>query len=54
MLGKSRTFPMACPIPYGFPMSGLLVVSGHQVAGDQEIDERNGQYPTEARIWNPA
>jgi len=31
--------------------SGLLVVSDIKWPANQEIDERNGQYPTEARIW---
>ncbi len=32
--------------------SGLLVVSDIKWPADQEIDRRNGAYPTEARIWN--
>lgn len=31
--------------------SGLLVVSDIKWPANQEIDQRNGQYPTEARIW---
>ena len=31
--------------------SGLLVVSDIKWPANQEIDERNGQYPTDARIW---
>jgi dipeptidyl aminopeptidase/acylaminoacyl peptidase len=31
--------------------SGLLVVSDIKWPTEQEIDRRNGQYPTEARIW---
>jgi dipeptidyl aminopeptidase/acylaminoacyl peptidase len=31
--------------------SGLLVVSDIKWPEQQEIDERNGSYPTEARIW---
>lgn len=31
--------------------SGLLVVSDIKWPPNQEIDQRNGQYPTEARIW---
>ena len=31
--------------------SGLLVVSDIKWPAQQEIDERNGSYPTEARIW---
>jgi dipeptidyl aminopeptidase/acylaminoacyl peptidase len=31
--------------------SGLLVVSDIKWPPEQEIDARNGQYPTEARIW---
>jgi len=31
--------------------SGLLVVSDIKWPLDQEIDQRNGNYPTEARIW---
>src|SRR5258707_8525604 len=31
--------------------SGLLVVSDIKWPVNQEIDQRNGQYPTEARIW---
>src|SRR6267378_2482161 len=31
--------------------SGLLVVSDIKWPANQEIDERNGRYPTEARIW---
>jgi dipeptidyl aminopeptidase/acylaminoacyl peptidase len=32
--------------------SGLLVVSDIKWPADQEIDRRNGPFPTEARIWN--
>ncbi|HKA57630.1 MAG TPA: S9 family peptidase [Gemmatimonadales bacterium] len=32
--------------------SGLLVVSDIKWPLNQEIDQRNGAYPTEARIWN--
>ena len=31
--------------------SGLLVVSDIKWPPNQEIDQRNGQYPTDARIW---
>src|SRR6267378_2155650 len=31
--------------------SGLLVVSDMKWPPNQEIDQRNGQYPTDARIW---
>jgi len=31
--------------------SGLLVVSDIKWPANQEIDQRNGQYPTEAKIW---
>ena len=31
--------------------SGLLVVSDIKWPANQEIDQRNGQYPTDARIW---
>ncbi len=31
--------------------SGLLVVSDIKWPANQEIDQRNGEYPTEARIW---
>jgi dipeptidyl aminopeptidase/acylaminoacyl peptidase len=31
--------------------SGLLVVSDIKWPAQQEIDERNGAYPTEARVW---
>src|SRR5206468_2347475 len=31
--------------------SGLLVVSDIKWPANQEIDQRNGAYPTEARIW---
>ena len=31
--------------------SGLLVVSDVKWPSNQEIDQRNGQYPTDARIW---
>jgi dipeptidyl aminopeptidase/acylaminoacyl peptidase len=31
--------------------SGLLVVSDIKGPANQEIDQRNGKYPTEARIW---
>src|SRR5213593_1042937 len=31
--------------------SGLLVVSDIKWPANQEIDQRNGQYPTEARVW---
>ncbi len=31
--------------------SGLLVVSDIKWPPNQEIDQRNGEYPTEARIW---
>ena len=31
--------------------TGLLVVSDTKWPADQEIDRRNGAYPTEARIW---
>src|SRR5437667_1865771 len=32
--------------------SGLLVTSDIKWPANQEIDQRNGQFPTEARIWN--
>lgn len=31
--------------------SGLLVISDIKWPANQEIDQRNGQYPTDARIW---
>src|SRR6266511_322248 len=38
--------------PVWFPDgSGLLVVSDIKWPANQEIDQRNGAYPTEARIW---
>jgi len=37
-----------CGSPDG---SGLLVVSDIKWPANQEIDQRNGAYPTEARIW---
>jgi dipeptidyl aminopeptidase/acylaminoacyl peptidase len=38
--------------PLWFPDgSGLLVVSDIKWSANQEIDQRNGAYPTEARIW---
>ena len=49
---KLSSLPDGASDPVWLPDgSGLLVVSDIKWPAEQEIDRRNGQYPTEARIW---
>jgi len=49
---KVSSLPDGAADPLWLPNgSGLLVVSDIKWPAQQEIDERNGSYPTEARIW---
>jgi dipeptidyl aminopeptidase/acylaminoacyl peptidase len=49
---KVSSLPDGASDPVWLPDgSGLLVVSDIKWPANQEIDQRNGSYPTEARIW---
>jgi dipeptidyl aminopeptidase/acylaminoacyl peptidase len=49
---KLSSLPEGASDPVWLPDgSGLLVVSDVKWPAEQEIDRRNGAYPTEARIW---
>jgi dipeptidyl aminopeptidase/acylaminoacyl peptidase len=49
---KLSTLPDGAADPVWLPDgTGLLVVSDVKWPAEQEIDRRNGPYPTEARIW---
>ena len=49
---KASSLPDGAADPLWLPDgSGLLVVSDIKWPESQEIDQRNGQFPTEARIW---
>ena len=49
---KVSSLPDGAADPIWLPDgSGLLVVSDIKWPADQEIDRRNGAYPTDARIW---
>jgi dipeptidyl aminopeptidase/acylaminoacyl peptidase len=50
---KLSSLPDGASDPLWLPDgSGLLVVSDIKWPAEQEIDARNGQFPTEARIWS--
>ncbi len=49
---KVSSLPDGASDPLWLPdASGLLVVSDIKWPAQQEIDRRNGEYPTEARLW---
>lgn len=49
---KVSSLPDGASDPLWLPDgSGLLVISDIKWPTEQEIDQRNGQYPTDARIW---